>query len=206
MSGSGSYIYATSTTTNIMSVLTQTSLDAATALASQRFQLVQTQMQNQYNTKVAALQAESKPTSSENFLQVEISGLGNQKSTFSTFQSQFGSNVNILGDLSTQIVALQNAVQSGNAAAFDGALGTATADISYLTVVNSNPAFQPDGVTQLKANGLGVKSSSSYDLSTPAGQAAALADLNTASHAAASGRAAVHQHPVRGQEPGEPAE
>jgi hypothetical protein len=166
--------------TNIMSVLTQTSLDAATALAQKRFALVQTQMQSQYTKKLTALQAQNKPTATERFLQVEISGLAQQKATFSALQTQYGNNSNILGDLSTQLAAVQNAVQAGDSAAFDSALGTANSDVTYLTVVNFNPALQPDGVQQLKANGLGIKSSSSYDLSTAAGKAAAIADITAA--------------------------
>lgn len=174
------YIYATKTTTNIMSVLTQASLDASTALAQKRFTLLQTQLQNQYNAKVAALQAKSKPTPEENFLQVEISALGKQRSTFGTLQSQYGTNSNILADLTTYLATLQNAAQAGDATAFDGALGSANADVSYLTVVKPNPVLQSDGVQQLKTNGLGIKSSSSYNLSTPAGQAAAIADITAA--------------------------
>lgn len=177
---SGSYIYATSSTTNIMNVLTQTSLDASTAASSKRFQLLSTLLQNQFSAKAAALKADSAPTASENFLQVEISGIAQQKSTFNTLQNQYGTNLPLLGDLSAQITALQNAVQAGDSAAFDATLGTANTDIASLTVVQPNPAVQDDGVTALKVNGLGVQSSATYDLSTPAGQAAALADLNTA--------------------------
>ncbi len=177
---SGSYIYATNSTTNIMSVLTQTSLDASTAASSKRFQLLSTLLQNQFTAKAAALTADSAPTASENFLQVEISGIAQQKSTFNTLQNQYGTNLPLLGDLSAQITALQNAVQAGDSAAFDATLGTANTDIANLTVVQPNPAVQDDGVTALKLNGLGVQSSATYDLSTPAGQAAALADINTA--------------------------
>ena len=166
--------------TNIMSVLTQTAQDAATALAQQRFTQVQTLLQNQYNQKVAALQAQSQPTGQENFLQVQISGLGQQKSTFSTLETHYANNSAILADLSGFLTNLQNAAQAGDSAAFDGALGSATADVSYLTAANPNPALQDDGVGQLKTNGLGIKSSSSYDLSTAAGQAAAIADINAA--------------------------
>lgn len=179
----GSYIYATASTTNIMSVLTQTSQAAATAASAKRFQLVQTLLQNQFNTKVAALQAQSAPTASENYLQVQISGLGQQLSTFNTLQTQYGTNSNTLADLTTQLTALQNAAQAGDSATFDGVLGTAQADVDDLVVVNSNPALQDDGVLQLKANELGIGSSSSYDLSTPAGQAQALADITAAQNA-----------------------
>lgn len=180
---SGSYIYATSSTTNIMSVLTQTSLDASTAASSKRFQLLSTLLQNQFSAKAAALTADSQPTASENFLQVEISGLSQQKATFSKLQSQYGANIPLLGDLSAQITSAQTAAQNGDSAGFDAFLAAANTDIAGLTVVQANGVLQNDGVTPLKLNGLGVKSSASYDLTTAAGQAAALADLTTAQQA-----------------------
>jgi hypothetical protein len=176
----GSYIYATSSSTNIMSVLTQTSLDAATAASSKRFQLLSTLLQNQFSAKAAALTAEGQPTASENFLQVEISGLSQQKAIFSKLQNQYGANIPLLGDLSAQLTSAQTAAQNGDSAGFDAFLAAANTDIAGLTVVQANGVLQNDGVTPLKLNGLGVKSSATYDLTTAAGQAAALADLTTA--------------------------
>ena len=167
--------------TNIMSVLTQTAQDAASAASQQRFAQLQTLLQNQYNAKVAALQAQSTlPTGEEQFLKVQISNLSQQKSIFNTLDTQYGNNLATLGDLASQITALQNAVQAGDSAAFDAALGGANTDVGNLTIVKYNPAVQDDGVTALKINGLGIQSSSAYDLSTPAGQAQALADINAA--------------------------
>ena len=164
-----------------MSVLTQTAQDAASAASQQRFAQLQTLLQNQYNAKVAALQAQSTlPTGEEQFLKVQISNLSQQKSIFNTLDTQYGNNLATLGDLASQITALQNAVQAGDSAAFDAALGGANTDVGNLTIVKYNPAVQDDGVTALKINGLGIQSSSAYDLSTPAGQAQALADINAA--------------------------
>jgi hypothetical protein len=42
------------------------------------------------------------------------------------------------------------------------------------------PGLQPDGAASLKSNGLGIQSSATYDLSTPAGQAQAAADVSAA--------------------------
>jgi hypothetical protein len=171
-----------STTTSIMNVLTQAALNNAAAQESYRFQLIQTQLNNQFQKKIAALQASSDTSAQDDFLKVEISQTAQQKATFSNLQTQYGSNANILADITTQITTMQNAASAGDSATFDGALVTANADVSYLAVVQDNPAVQPDGVALLKTSGLGVNSSSSYDLSTTAGQNAALADLVNASN------------------------
>ncbi len=171
-----------SSTTSIMNVLTQAALTQAASQESYRFQLVQNLLNKQYQQKIAALQASNDTSAQDNFLKVEISQLGQQKATFSQLQTQYGQNANILADITTQIVTMQNAASAGDSATFDGALATANADVSYLTVVQDNPAIQPDGVAQFKASGLSVQSSSSYDLSTPDGQSAALADLQNASN------------------------
>jgi hypothetical protein len=171
-----------SSTTSIMNVLTQAALNNAAAQESYRFQLIQTQLNNQFQKKIAALQASSDTSAQDDFLKVEISQTAQQKATFSNLQTQYGSNANILADITTQITTMQNAASAGDSATFDGALVTANADVSYLAVVQDNPAVQSDGVALLKTSGLGVNSSSSYDLSTTAGQNAALADLVNASN------------------------
>ncbi|HUN49417.1 MAG TPA: hypothetical protein VMU85_22985 [Stellaceae bacterium] len=164
-----------------MSVLTQTAQDAAAAASQQRFSQLQTLLQNQYGQKVAALQSQSSlPSGQENFLTVQISHLSQQKSIFNTAETQLGNNLITLGDLSSKLTALQNAAQAGDSAAFDDALNAVTTDVGNLGLVKYNPALQDDGVTALKINGFSIQSSSAYDLSTAAGQAAALADINTA--------------------------
>ncbi len=174
-------IFNTSTT-SIMTVLTQTALNNAAQQESYRFQLVQTQLNKQYQQKIATLQASNDTSAQDDFLKVEISQESQQKATFTTLQTQYGTNANILSDITTQITALQNAASAGDAATFDSALANANSDIANLTVVQPNPAIQDDGVIQLKQSGLGVQSSSTYDLSTTAGQNAALADLLNASN------------------------
>jgi hypothetical protein len=169
-----------SSTTSIMNVLTQAALTNAASQESYRFQLVQKLLNAQFQKKIAALKVSNDSRAKDNFLKVEISQAAQRKATFSKLQTQYGSNANILADITSQIVAAQNAASVGNSATFDGALATANAEVTDLAVVDSNPAFQDDGVTQLKQSGLGVQSSAAYDLSTPAGQAAALADLQNA--------------------------
>jgi len=165
---------------DIMNVLTQSALDNAAKLAQYRFGLVQQRLQDQFNQKVAALKAQTTDTAVTNFLQVQISAAAAQKARFTSLQSQSGANANVLSDLQQQITALQAAATAGDSAGFDDALSDANADVSQLVVIPPDPAMQPDGVAQLKTNGLAIKSSSAYDLGTPEGQAAALADLATA--------------------------
>jgi ribosomal protein S15P/S13E len=166
--------------TSLMNVLTQASLNNSASLAGYRFQLVQNQLNGQFQKKIAALQAASTSSAEQDFLKVKISGLGQQVSTYNTLRTQYGTNANTLGSITAQLSALQNAASAGNSAVFDAALADANTLLSQLIVVNSNPLFQPDGVAQLKLSGLGINPSSSYDLSTGAGQAAALADIANA--------------------------
>lgn len=171
-----------SSTTSIMNVLTQAALMQAASQESYRFQLVQNLLNAQFQKKIAALQASNDSSAKDDFLKVQISQLSQQRATYSKLQTQYGQNANILSDITAQIIAMQNAVSAGDSATFDGALSTANADVTYLSVAQDNGTMQPDGVPQLKLSGLGVQSSASYDLSTPAGQAAAIADLQNASN------------------------
>jgi len=168
-------------TTGVMNVLTQAALDNAAKQESYRFQLIQTLLNEQFQKKIAALKAGADTSAKDDFLKVQISQESRQKAVFTTLQSQYGTNANLLSDITEQIATMQNAAAAGDSATFDGALATANAEVTYLTVVQDNPAVQPDGVVQLKTSGLGVQSSAGYDLSTAAGQAAALADLQNAS-------------------------
>jgi hypothetical protein len=169
------------TTTSIMNVLTQAALADAAAQESYRFQLVQTRLNKQFQAKIAALKAGNDTSSRDDFLKVQISQESRQKAVFDGLRVQYGLNANILSDITLQIAAMQNAASAGDSAGFDGALATASADVSYLKVVQDNPALQPDGIAQLKAGGLGLQSSAGYDLATSAGRDAALADLQKAS-------------------------
>jgi hypothetical protein len=172
----------TANANSLMNVLTQASLSSASAQAGYRFQLVQQRLDAQFQQKIAALQTSNDSSAEQGFLKVEISQAAQQKSAFSTLGTQYGTNANVLADLTTQITALQTAAGAGDSAGFDNALGAANSDIANLVVVQDNPVFQPDGVTQLKTGGLGIQSSGAYDLSTAAGQSAALADLANASN------------------------
>jgi hypothetical protein len=83
-------------------------------------------------------------------------------------------------DLNTQLTTLKTAAASGDATTFDSALAQAKTDIVDLTVVSFVPGTQPDGVANLKYDGLGIQSSATYNLSTQAGQAQAATDIANA--------------------------
>jgi hypothetical protein len=83
-------------------------------------------------------------------------------------------------DINKQLNALHTAAANGDSANFDQLLTAVKNDIGNLVVVSSTSTFQPDQVLPLKSNGLSIQSSSGYDLSTAAGQAAASSDLNAA--------------------------
>jgi len=165
---------------DVMNVLTQSALDNAAKLTQYRFGLVQQRLQDQFNKKVADLKAAGSDAAVTNFLKVQISAAGAQKAKFDNLRVQSGTNANILTDLQAQIAALQAAASAGDDAGFDAALANANNDISGLAVIPADPALQPDGIERLKTDGLAVKPAAAYGLGTADGQAAALADLNSA--------------------------
>ncbi len=153
-------------------VLTQTA--QATASETQKIQIAQiTQdLQNETNQQIAALQAPTDQVS-VNYSQQQINALMAQQKTISGLETRYGSNANILADLTNQLAKMAGAATAGNSTSFDNARTAATTDLNDLAVIAYNPLFQADGIASLKTNGLGVNSSASYNLSTPAGQAAA---------------------------------
>lgn len=176
----GAYTNAlTQSENNIFNVLTQTTLNIQTEQSQTRLQLVQNQLNAQFQQKIAAAQANNTDSAQESFLQVQISGLGAQKAAFSQLQTQYGTNANILADVTLQLNTASTAATNGDSAGFDSAIQNANADIANLTAVQLNPAFQVDGVATLKTNGIGIQSSAAYGLSTQAGQQAAIAAITS---------------------------
>lgn len=159
--------------------LAQAASAGAQAQAQFRLQLIGNQLTAQLNKKIAALKTQADDPI-VNLLTQQAQALSARKSTYSTSESQLGTNVAVLSDLSLQLSNLQVAATGGDANGFDAALAAATGDVDNLGIVGFQPGYQPDGVAQLKGNGLGIQSSASYDLSTPAGQAQAAADVQNA--------------------------
>ena len=154
------------------------SIAQTTSQLTQRQQLanIAQDLQNQLNRQLAALQP---PTDlvSINLSQNRINGLQAQQKTVSSLETVFGNNGNLLSDMSNQLNLMAQAVTNGDGAAFDDALSALNTDLSDLTPPDWNPLFQSDGIAPLKTNGINIQSSATYDLTTPAGQAAATADV-----------------------------
>lgn len=165
---------------NIFNTLQQTSAAAQSASSQNNLQIIQNQLNNQYQQQIAALNAQGKDTAEQSYLQVQISDLGKQKSFFSQYLNQYGTNTAILGDLTNQLAAAATAAQNSDSTGFDAAVQAANTDVANLAVIQQNPAFQPDGVDTFKSNGLGIGSSASYNFSTTAGQNAAAAAIAAA--------------------------
>jgi hypothetical protein len=178
ISASTSPLLASSTTT-ALSILAQLTADTAQNNNARELSLISTQIQNQLNAKIAALQPPT-DTAIANAAQAQITALQSQNTTYSGIATTAGGNATILSDLQTQLAALQTAAGSGNSAGFDAALSGANTDVYDLTGSALPAPFQPDQVAALQGNGLGIGNSASYDLSTPAGQAAAAQAVTSA--------------------------
>ncbi len=153
----------------------------ATASETQAIQIgyITKDMQNQLTKQIAALQAPTDQVSI-NYSQNQIANLMTQQKTVMALGTVFGQNANTLGDMLSQITLMTSAANNGDSTGFDNALSAANTDLTNLTPAAYNGLFRPDGITALKTNGLAINSSATYDLSTGAGQTAALADLTTA--------------------------
>jgi hypothetical protein len=151
----------------------------AQAMVNYRIQLVGHQLTAQLNKKIAQLKDQSNDPSIP-ILQQQATLLQQQQKTYSSAHSQLFGNGTIIGDLSLQLSNLAVAAQAGNSSQFDTALAAAQTDVNTLTPVPNLAGFQPDGVAPLKFNGLGIKSSATYNLGTPQGRAQAQSDIQAA--------------------------
>jgi hypothetical protein len=153
----------------------------STAELTQQTQLanISQDLSDQLNRQIAALQPPVDQVS-VNLSQAHISALQKQQATISKFETLFGNNGSLFADMTNQLNLMSQAITNGDATGFDNYLSALNTDISDVTPPEWNPLFQSDGASTLKASGVNIQSSASYDLSTPAGQAAATADVTTA--------------------------
>jgi hypothetical protein len=143
---------------------------------SQQLANIAQDLQNQLNRQLAALQPQTDQVSVD-LSQSRINALQKQQKTVSSLETLFGNNGNLLSDMSNQLNLMAQAVTNGDGTAFDNALSALNTDLTDLTPPDWNPVFQSDGIAPLKTNGINIQSSATYDLTTPAGQAAATADV-----------------------------
>lgn len=132
------------------------------------------------NNQIAQIQSQASDTTTVELLQNQLNSAQSQNTTLSNAASKWLSNESFLNDINTQLTTLNTAAASGDSATFDSALAAAQNDIADLSVVSYVPGTQTDGVANLKYDGLGIQSSASYNLSTPAGQAQAASDIANA--------------------------
>jgi hypothetical protein len=170
---------ALATSATLMTKLAAVNSARASSQNNNTLNLIQTTINNQANTKIAALQVEV-PTATVDTLQQQETALNTQLGTYQTAEGQLATNNSLLGDLSIQLANLATAAQAGDSTTFDQTLASAQNDVSELQTVSFAPGLLQDGTAGLQYNGLNIQSSSSYDLSTPAGQAAAISDVQAA--------------------------
>jgi hypothetical protein len=167
------------TVSSLINTLAQIATSGAQSQSQYQLQLIGAQMTAQLNQKIAELKAAANDPILP-VLQQQAATLNAQKTRYDAAQRQLVANGAPIGDLDTQLTTMATAAAAGDGATFDQALAQAQADLGNLNAVPLLPGLQPDGAASLKSNGLGIQSSATYDLSTPAGQAQAAADISAA--------------------------
>jgi hypothetical protein len=167
------------TVSSLINTLAQIATSGARSQSQFQLQLIGAQMTAQLNRKIAELKAAANDPILP-ALQHQAATLNAQKTRYDAAQRQLVANGSPIGDLDTQLSTMATAAAAGDGATFDQALAQAQTDLGNLKVVPLLPGLQPDGAASLKSNGLGIQSSATYDLSTPAGQAQAAADISAA--------------------------
>jgi len=167
------------TVSSLIDKLALASVASAQAMATYRIKLVGDQMTAQLNKKIAQFKDQTNDSMIPR-LQAQEAALTTKQNAYSAAEAQYSQNGMVLSDLTLNLGTLAKAAQAGDAATFDATLQSANNDVDSLAVVGFLPGFQPDGVLALKTNRLGIGSSTAYDLSTPAGQAQALSDIQAA--------------------------
>ncbi|HLI21452.1 MAG TPA: hypothetical protein VKV32_10070 [Stellaceae bacterium] len=168
-----------STGNSLINTLYTMAQDSAALTQNTQLAEISQDLQNQLNRQLAAIQNPVDQVS-VNYSQQQINSLQAQQSAVSKAETTFGTNGTILADMTSQLNTMAQAVSNSDGTGFDNALTALNTDLSDLGVAAYNPLFQNDGIGLLKMNGFSIQSSASYNLSTPAGQAAATADVTTA--------------------------
>ena len=169
------------TSTNMLTILAQASQNATQLSVQVESDQATSGIEKQLQQKIAALS--NSPSSDDILVQVsqsQLKALNTQFATVSTRSSQFSANGNVLTDINHELAALQTDIKNSDSANFDTTLSAIHDDIGNLIVAPPTAPFQPDQILQIKTNGLTISSSGTYNLSTPAGQAAAQNDVSNA--------------------------
>ena len=162
---------------SISSLLSATLTASAKSQSQLTLNAISNTLTTRLNNQIAQLTAQSSDTTTIQLLQNQLNAANTQNAAFSQATTQWLANETTLSSLTTQLVALNTAAAAGDSAGFDSALNIAQLNLENLNVVSYVPGTQPDGVVNLKLSGLGIQSSATYNLSTPAGQAQAATDV-----------------------------
>ncbi|HWE75319.1 MAG TPA: hypothetical protein VG328_19320 [Stellaceae bacterium] len=162
--------------TNALSVLQKISQQTAQLTQQEQLQDIEQDLQNQLNRQLAAITPPVDQVSID-ASQNRINALQAQQKTISGLETTFGTNGNLVSDMTSQLNLMTQAITNGDSMGFDNALSALNTDFTDLTPPAWNAIFQSDGIAQLKNAGITIQSSASYDLSTAGGQAAATADV-----------------------------
>lgn len=163
----------------LISKLVAASSANAQTMANYRLQLIGNLLTAQLNKKIATLQAQAQDPNI-GLYQQQAQQLSQQQSAYSNAEAALSQNGTILSQISLKLSNLAVAVQAGDSASFDQTLATAKYGITLLQTVPFAAGLQPDGVASFQYKGFGIQSSATYDLSTAAGQAQALSDVQAA--------------------------
>jgi hypothetical protein len=166
-------------TTSLINTLANVATAGAQSFVQFRLKLIGQQITAQLNKKIDQLKEQAQDPTIP-LLQQQEAALNHQKTAYDQALTQIGTNGTTLGDLSIQLSNLANAAAQGDSTTFDQSLAAANTDVDILQIVPPLAGFLPDGIGGLKNNGIGIQSSATYDLSTPAGQAQASADIQAA--------------------------
>lgn len=173
------YNGSSGSTPTALTVLAQVSIAAAQTATTVELANINKLIQHRLTDQIAALEPSS-DAAVGNALSAQISSLQTEQTSTQKLEAQWGANANIFPGLQGLLSQLQTYAAAGNSAAFDSTLAAANVDVSDLKLIAAPSPYQPDQVGNLKENGLGIASSSTYDLSTPSGQLAAAAAVSSA--------------------------
>ena len=168
-----------STSSTLLNALATAYSNAAASNTAIETDVINARIQQQTQQKINALQGPA-DTVQIQADQALVSTLNDKLTANNQLASIFSGNGNVFSDLSNQLAAMQTAISNGNSQGFDSALALANNDVGNLVIAPPTAPYQADNLESFKTNGLGIKSSSDYDLSTAAGQAAATADVQNA--------------------------
>ncbi|MGH7032341.1 MAG: hypothetical protein ACREFL_01255 [Stellaceae bacterium] len=167
------------TSSTLLNALATAYTTAAQSRTAIELDLINSRIQQQTNQKIAALQGPA-DTVQITANQTLVSQLNDKLTTNNQLATIFSSNGNVFADLMSQLAALQTAISNGDSQGFELALQQANDDVGNLVIAPPLAPYQADNLESFKTNGLGIKSSADYDLSTAAGKAAAVADAQNA--------------------------